>query len=92
MMDIPNVAKQLQTVQVVGMAPPMPPMPPAPPAPTIMMPKPLSYQFRVVEYVDENNNVLKVELQVQESCHSQYGVVESSSGFLPVPRIQQQHP
>ncbi len=59
-----------------------------PPPPTVMLAKPLSYQFQVVEYVDKEDKVIKVELQVQKTEHDNYGNVISSSGFVPVPRIK----
>ena len=60
----------------------------APPPPTVMLAKPLSYQFQVVEYVDKEDKVIKVELQVQKTEHDNYGNVIQSSGFQPVPRIK----
>lgn len=60
----------------------------APPPPTVMMAKPLSYQFQVVEYTDIDGKVVKVELQVQKTEHDNYGNIMSSSGFKPVPRIK----
>ena len=35
------------------------PVPPAPPAPSITLPEPISYEFQVVEYT-ENEKVMKV--------------------------------
>jgi hypothetical protein len=61
------------------------PIPPAPPPITIV--KPLSYQFQVVEYM-KDDKIVKVELQVQQTTHDEYGNVVFSSGFSPVPRIQ----
>lgn len=62
-----------------------PPIPAAPPPITIV--KPLSYQFQVVEYM-KDDKIVKVELQVQQTTHDEYGNVVFSSGFSPVPRIQ----
>ncbi len=59
-----------------------------PPPPSVMLAKPLSYQFQVVEYVDKDDKVIKVELQVQKTEHDNYGNVIQSSGFQPVPRIK----
>ena len=59
-----------------------------PPPTTVMLAKPLSYQFQVVEYVDKDDKVIKVELQVQKTEHDNYGNVIQSSGFQPVPRIK----
>ena len=58
------------------------------PPPTVMLAKPLSYQFQVVEYTDVDGKVVKVELQVQKTEHDNYGNVIASSGFQPVPRIK----
>ena len=88
MMVNPNIAQTLETTVIFGAAPPTPIMPPTPPAPSMTVPLPLSYQFQVMEYVDGAGTVVKVELQVQETCHDQYGNVKYSSGFKPVPRIQ----
>jgi hypothetical protein len=85
MMEYPNLTYALETTLVTGATPPIPI---TPPAPMISMPLPLSYQFQVVEYTDESGNVVKVELQVQQTCHDQYGNVKIMSGFKPVPRIQ----
>lgn len=62
-----------------------PPVPPTPPPITIV--KPLSYQFQIIEYI-ENNKIVKVELQAQVTTHDEYGNVTHSTGFIPVPRIQ----
>ncbi len=59
-----------------------------PPPPTVMLAKPLSYQFQVVEYTDPEGKVIKVELQVQKTEHDNYGNIIHSSGFQPVPRIK----
>ena len=64
-----------------------PPIPPSPPPPPITIVKPLSYQFQVVEYM-KDDKIVKVELQVQQTTHDEYGNVMFSSGFSPVPRIQ----
>ena len=58
------------------------------PPPSVNVPKPVSYQFQVVEYIDEDKKVVRVELQVQMSEHDNYGNTISSSGFKPVPRIK----
>ena len=82
MMVVPNLTYALETAVVSGVTTP------SPPAPMVTVPLPLSYQFQVVEYVDDDLNVMKVELQVQQTCHDQYGNVTIMSGFKPVPRIQ----
>lgn len=58
------------------------------PPPTVTVPKPFSYQFQVVEYTDTDGKVVRVELQVQQTEHDNYGNTISSSGFKPVPRIK----
>lgn len=54
----------------------------------INLPSPISYDFQIVEYVNDENKVVKVEMQYQECVHDQYGTVISSSGFKAVPRIK----
>ena len=88
MMVLPNLTYALETSVITGATP----IPVTPPAPFITMPLPLSYQFQVVEYTDDTGSVVKVELQVQQTCHDQYGNVKIMSGFKPVPRIQQALP
>jgi len=58
------------------------------PPPTVTVAKPFSYQFQVVEYTDDEGKVVRVELQVQQTEHDNYGNKISSSGFKPVPRIK----
>lgn len=55
--------------------------------PPIYIPTPVTYQFRVIEYVDDNK-IVKVELQVQTTLHTSTGSIASSSGFTAIPRIQ----
>lgn len=59
-----------------------------PPPQSVQICKPLSYQFQVVEYVDKNDKIMKVELQVQQTEHDNYGREVSNSGFKPVPRVR----
>lgn len=59
-----------------------------PPPVSITLPKPVSYQFQVVEYTDKEDKIVKVELQVQQTEHDNYGNTIYSSGFKPVPRIK----
>lgn len=63
------------------------PVQPPPPAQSITAVKPISYQFQVVEYT-ENDKIVKVELQAQLTTHDEYGNVVFSSGFVAVPRVQ----
>lgn len=50
------------------------------PTPMVTLAKPVSYEFRVAEYVDEKETVMKVRLQVQVWEHDNYG-----SGILKQP-------
>ena len=77
---------QLSTNTYYGVAPPVV-TPPAPPAPSITMPEPISYEFQVVEYM-ENEKIMKVALQVQRNIHDQYGNVKTYGVWLDVPRIK----
>lgn len=79
-MYTPNVAQTLETQSISV-------VPPTPMAVTHTTVKPLSYQFQVVEYM-KDDKVVKVELQVQETVHNEYGNIMRSSGFTAVPRIQ----
>lgn len=79
-----NTPQQLNTQTLIATQTPQP----MPAPPTIQLPKTLSYQFQVVEYVDSGNNVIKVELQVQQTEHDNYGYPIGGSGFIPVPRIR----
>lgn len=63
------------------------PTPPPPPAQYTTIVKPVTYQFQVVEYVNDDK-IVKVELQVQATTHDEFGNVIMSSGFKAVPRIQ----
>ena len=84
MMIEPNLTYALETTTISAATP----IPVTPPTTFVTLPLPLSYQFQVVEYTDDDMNVVKVELQVQQTCHDQYGNVKIMSGFKPVPRIQ----
>lgn len=66
---------------------PTPYIPPAATAPQITLPDPISYEFQVVEYV-ENDKVVKVELQVKQNSHDQWGNIKITGNWTPVPRIQ----
>ena len=74
----------LSTLQIFPPVP-QPITPPQPPAITI--PAPLSYEFRVVEIV-ENNKITSVELQVKVNQHDQWGNVSIHGTWNPVPRVQ----
>lgn len=81
-MFTPNVPNKLDTQQYFLSAPPAPP-----PPPPMTIVKPMSYQFQVVEFMEDDKTV-KVELQVQCTTHDEYGNVMFSSGFVPVPRVK----
>jgi len=58
------------------------------PQSTITVAKPLSYEFRVAEFVDVNDNVLKVGLQVQVYEHDNYGSATIKKHWTDVPRVR----
>ena len=65
--------------------------PPAPASvvpPPISFPTPLSYEFQVVEHLDENNVITKVALQVKVNYHDQYGNITTNGTWNDVPRVQ----
>jgi hypothetical protein len=59
-----------------------------PPAMPVQFVKPLSYEFRVAEHLDTNNNVERVGLQVQLHEHDEYGVPIIRVGWMDVPRVK----
>jgi hypothetical protein len=81
-MFTPNIPNKLDTQQYFLPQPQLPPIPPP-----ITIAKPMSYQFQVVEYTEDDKTV-KVELQVQYTTHDEYGNVVFSSGFAAVPRVK----
>jgi len=78
----------LSTNTFFGSVPPSPPPPPAATAPSITMPEPISYEVHVVEYVDDNNKIVKVALQYKRNTHDQYGNVKIYGTWEDVPRVQ----
>lgn len=60
-----------------------------PPAQSLTLPYPVSYDFQVVEYVDDNDKVVRVALQVKQNQHDQYGNVYVHGTWNDVPRIKQ---
>lgn len=44
------------------------------PQSSVMLAKPVSYEFRVAEYVDKTGNIIKVGLQYRMWEHDNYGV------------------
>jgi len=63
------------------------PLPIAPPPAHFIMPDPLSYEFQVVEYV-EDGQITKVALQVKRNTHDQYGNIKITGTWVDVPRVQ----
>jgi hypothetical protein len=64
-----------------------PPIPSTPPAIPFQFVKPVSYEFRVAEIV-ENDVVVKVKLQVQVWEHDQYGNGNVKQYWTDVPRVK----
>ncbi len=57
-------------------------------APSVTIPKPLSYQFRVAEYVDKNKKITKVRLQIRICEHDNYGYAFMKNDWHDVERVQ----
>ena len=62
--------------------------PPTPPAQILTLPYPVSYEFQVVEHVDENDKVIRVALQVKQNQHDQYGNIFVHGTWNDVPRVK----
>ena len=58
------------------------------PNPSVTLPKTLSYDFRVAEYVNENDEVVKVGLQVAVFEHDNYGVRQLRQDWTDVERVR----
>jgi hypothetical protein len=56
--------------------------------PPIQFPNPLSYDFQVVEHVDDAGTITKVALQVKVNYHDQYGNIATHGTWNDVPRVQ----
>ena len=78
----------LTTNTYFGAVPPTPMVPPPQPAPSITMPEPISYEFQVVEHVDDAGKITKVALQVRRHTHDQYGSVKIFGTWEDVPRVR----
>ena len=66
----------------------LPPQTPVtPPSPAFTMPEPISYEFQVVEHVDDGK-ITKVALQVRRHTHDQYGNIKLHGTWEDVPRVQ----
>lgn len=57
-------------------------------APPIIFPAPLTYEFQVVESVDKDGKIAKVELQIKVNQHDQFGNVTINGVWNHVPRVQ----
>ena len=75
---------QLSTKQILV------PVPPQQPQPQQYVPfvKPVSYEFRVAEMLDDDKRVEKVKLQVQIWEHDEYGSGTVKSYWKDVPRVK----
>lgn len=75
---------QLTTTQVYI----TPPIPSTPPAIPFQFVKPVSYEFRVAETVDDDGKITKVALQMQVWEHDQYGSGNVKQTWADVPRVK----
>ena len=58
------------------------------PQSSVMLAKPLSYEFRVAEFVNEKDEVQKVGLQVKVWEHDSYGMSMLKKDWADVPRVK----
>jgi hypothetical protein len=58
------------------------------PPPSFLIPKSLSYDFRVAEYVNEKDEIVKVKLQVAVFEHDTFGVRQLRQNFVDVDRVK----
>jgi hypothetical protein len=58
------------------------------PQSSVMMAKPLSYDFRVAEYVNDKDEIVKVGLQVAVFEHDNYGGRQLRQDFVDVERVK----
>jgi len=58
------------------------------PQSTVMVSKPLSYEFRVAEFVNKKDEVIKVGLQVCVFEHDNYGVRQLRQSWTDVERVK----
>jgi hypothetical protein len=61
---------------------------PTPAAQTVPFVKPVSYEFRVAELLDEEGKIEKVQLQMQIWEHDEYGSGIVKQYWNAVPRIK----
>lgn len=64
------------------------PTPPTPVAMPVDFVKPLSYEFRVAEVIDDNGKVEKVNLQMQVWEHDEFGYGVVKQFWHDVPRYK----
>ena len=76
---------QLNTQQVYI---PQQPPPVAPPVQSFTFVKPVSYEFRVAEHLDQTDKVIKVALQVQVWEHNDHGTGNVIQTWHDVPRVK----
>ena len=78
----------LTTSTFVGITPYVPPpVTPVAQAPQFTMPEPISYEFQVVEYM-EDEKITKVALQVRKHIHDQQGNIKLFGTWQDVPRVK----
>lgn len=58
------------------------------PQSSVLMPKPLSYDFRVAEYVNIKDEIVKVGLQVAVFEHDNFGGRQLRQDFVDVDRVR----
>jgi hypothetical protein len=58
------------------------------PQSSVIIPKSLSYDFRVAEYVNDKDEIVKVGLQVAVFEHDNYGVRQLYQDFVDVERVK----
>lgn len=58
------------------------------PQSSVMVAKPLSYEFRVAEYEDSHGDVVRIGLQMQVIEHDNYGVGLIKETWTDVPRVR----
>jgi hypothetical protein len=58
------------------------------PQSSVQMVKPISYDFRVAEYVNEKDEVVKVSLQMKCYDHDNYGVGSLRHDWMDVERVR----
>lgn len=56
--------------------------------PTMTFPEPISYEFQVVEYIDDDEKITRVALQVKKNVHDQFGNIKIAGYWQDVPRIK----